>query len=79
MHACVDYGLALTSSILFGCRLEQAFWDRDSLAHIHDSALMRMTPPWGVLAHCAARVLTIGSPAWRRRPAADTEPHEYTG
>lgn len=42
--------------------LEGDFWERDSLAHIYDAALMRMTPPWGVLAHCVARALHLVSP-----------------
>lgn len=45
--------------------LEGDFWKRDSLAHIFDAALMRMTPPWGVLAHCAARALFLVRPQVR--------------
>ena len=36
---------------------EGDFWERESLARIRDAALMKMTPPWGVLAHCVARAL----------------------
>lgn len=43
--------------------LERGFWDtRASLTSIRDAALARMTAPWAVLAHCAARALTLTSP-----------------
>jgi hypothetical protein len=41
---------------------EQDFWDRPSLAHIKDAALMRMTPPWAVLCNSVARALYLVPP-----------------
>lgn len=38
--------------------IERGFWEsRESLAMVYQTALARMAPPWGTLAHCAARAL----------------------
>ena len=42
--------------------LENGFWERESLAAVYTAALARMCSPWAVLAHCAARALTVVRP-----------------
>lgn len=43
--------------------IESGFWTkRDSLQSIYLGALSRMCSPWAVLAHCAARALTLVPP-----------------
>ena len=58
-----------TTELDFYSDEESSFWQsRASLTQIHDAALSRMCAPWAVLAHCAARALTIV------RPCATTPP-----
>ncbi|PVB51145.1 DNA primase [Mycobacteroides abscessus] len=43
--------------------LEGGFWDaRESLRTVYETAMFRMCSPWAVLAHCAARALTLVPP-----------------
>lgn len=43
--------------------IERGFWQsRESLAMIYQTSMSRMAPPWGTLAHCAARALAMIPP-----------------
>lgn len=43
--------------------IERGFWDsRESLRMVYQTAMARMAPPWGTLAHCAARALSMIPP-----------------